>query len=538
MNNTIKVLGVPIQNVTLDGAVTTLLEAARSKESLMQAAFVNADCLNIATENKEYQKMLTEIPLVFADGSGIRYASKMLETPVKDNVNGTDLFPMVCEQAAEEGLSIYLLGGKPGVSDKVASRIRRRYPKLFVAGNEDGYFREEDVDAVIARINESGADILMVALGAPFQDLWINKHKHEIKCGVALGVGGLFDFAAKEVGRAPKWVRNMGMEWVVRLLNEPLRLARRYLIGNPLFLWRCYQEVKSLSPERKAALLADASAIERAAGQTDQADSGMNGKLAEKDAANDQAVVRHFDIWRDFEMLDEIEVKYASLASTSGRLKAKKLSDKNKRKWVSRTRFFSRAKRALDLVVAASALIGFAPIFLLTALAIYVDNPGPIFFKQVRVGRYGSLFNMFKFRSMIVNAEKEKTAIAHLNESAAGVLFKMKKDPRITRVGNFIRKYSIDELPQLINVLTGDMALVGPRPPLPSEVALYSLEERRRLDVRPGITCIWQVSGRSDIDFEGQVKLDLQYIRVRSVYQDLKILFSTIPAVIKGKGAY
>ena len=124
------------------------------------------------------------------------------------------------------------------------------------------------------------------------------------------------------------------------------------------------------------------------------------------------------------------------------------------------------------------------------------------------------------------------------NESQAGVIFKMKKDPRITRVGGFIRKYSIDELPQLFNVLFGDMSLVGPRPPVPAEVQEYSLSDRRRLDVTPGITCIWQVSGRSDIDFEGQVRLDVQYINSQSFINDIIILFKTVPAVLLGKGAY
>lgn len=195
-------------------------------------------------------------------------------------------------------------------------------------------------------------------------------------------------------------------------------------------------------------------------------------------------------------------------------------------------------KRTLDLIGSACALLGLSPIFLLTALLIKLEDGGPIFFKQMRVGYRGRLFPMWKFRSMVTNAEELKLQLAAQNEVQGGVLFKMKDDPRITKVGKFIRKYSIDELPQFWNVLVGQMSLVGPRPPVPKEVAQYSAEDRQRLLAKPGITCLWQVSGRSDIDFAGQVRLDVAYIRSSSVWTDLKLLFLTIPAVLLGKGAY
>ena len=178
-----------------------------------------------------------------------------------------------------------------------------------------------------------------------------------------------------------------------------------------------------------------------------------------------------------------------------------------------------------------------SPLFLLTALAIKIDNPGPVFFSQPRVGKQGRLFTMYKFRSMITGADKMKDQLLDRDESG-GVIFKMKKDPRITKVGRIIRKLSIDELPQIWNVLKGDMSMVGPRPPVPREVAEYEYSDRRRLDVIPGITCIWQVSGRSNIDFKGQVRLDVDYINSQSFWGDLKILLKTIPAVLFGKGAY
>jgi lipopolysaccharide/colanic/teichoic acid biosynthesis glycosyltransferase len=173
-----------------------------------------------------------------------------------------------------------------------------------------------------------------------------------------------------------------------------------------------------------------------------------------------------------------------------------------------------------------------------TALLIKLEDRGPLFFKQTRVGRGGRHFGMWKFRSMVVNADKIKDQLLAKNEMQGGVTFKMKNDPRVTRTGRYIRKYSVDELPQFWNVLAGDMSLVGPRPPVPREVAVYSVEERQRLLAKPGLTCFWQVGGRSNIDFAGQVRLDLAYIQSESFWLDLKLLVQTVPAVLFGKGAF
>jgi exopolysaccharide biosynthesis polyprenyl glycosylphosphotransferase len=195
-------------------------------------------------------------------------------------------------------------------------------------------------------------------------------------------------------------------------------------------------------------------------------------------------------------------------------------------------------KRGSDLLFSFTLIVILSPVYLFTAILIKLDSSGPVIFKQTRVGKNGRHFDFYKFRSMRIDAEKIKQELVQENESEDGVIFKMKKDPRITRVGRFIRKFSVDELPQLFNVLVGDMSLVGPRPPLPSEVAEYTLEERKRLHITPGITCIWQVSGRSDIPFKQQVELDKEYIKSRSLWKDILILLKTIPAVLTGKGAY
>jgi exopolysaccharide biosynthesis polyprenyl glycosylphosphotransferase len=194
-------------------------------------------------------------------------------------------------------------------------------------------------------------------------------------------------------------------------------------------------------------------------------------------------------------------------------------------------------KRTLDVVASAAALLVLAPVFLVIAALIKLDG-GPVFFMQTRVGRHGQTFRMFKFRSMCLNAEQKLRELLAQNQHATGVTFKIKHDPRITRVGRWLRKFSLDELPQFYNVLRGDMSLVGPRPPVPAEVAKYSLSDRRRLAVKPGITCLWQISGRAEIDFPGQVRLDVDYIERQSLTEDVRILLKTFPAVISGTGAY
>ena len=222
------------------------------------------------------------------------------------------------------------------------------------------------------------------------------------------------------------------------------------------------------------------------------------------------------------------------------RLRQQRRTPNRRRMWArdAMVRFSYMLKRLMDIVGAILALVILSPVLLVVALLIKATSPGPILFTQTRVGKYGHNFRFFKFRSMYEDAERRKKELLSQNESSDGVIFKMKHDPRVTPVGRFIRKYSIDELPQLFNVLFGDMSLVGPRPPLPSEVAQYTLDDRKRLEILPGITCIWQISGRSDIPFREQVVLDKEYIRGQGFWKDVLILFKTIPAVITGKGAY
>ncbi len=196
-----------------------------------------------------------------------------------------------------------------------------------------------------------------------------------------------------------------------------------------------------------------------------------------------------------------------------------------------------RAQRACDFVLCLLLLILLLPLFALLALLVRLDSPGPILFIQTRVGRHGDEFPFFKFRSMVADAEARRLVLEQQNERS-GPVFKMKNDPRITRVGRILRKYSLDELPQLLNVLRGEMSLIGPRPALPREVAQYTPRQRQRLGITPGVTGLWQVSGRASISFEHSVELDLHYIEHQSVWLNTRILLMTVPAVLKGDGAY
>ena len=193
-------------------------------------------------------------------------------------------------------------------------------------------------------------------------------------------------------------------------------------------------------------------------------------------------------------------------------------------------------KRVLDFVLSLFALVILLPVFLVTAAAVKSDG-GNVIYKQKRVGKNNKLFDMYKFRSMCIGAENMRAELMKYNEMD-GPVFKIKNDPRITKVGKFIRKYSIDELPQLVNILKGDMSIVGPRPPLPDEVAQYTDYHRQRLMVTPGLTCFWQAYGRSDLSFEDWVDMDMKYIKRRSISLDISLIIRTVYAVIFKRGAY
>jgi exopolysaccharide biosynthesis WecB/TagA/CpsF family protein len=417
----------------------------------MVVNFVNAHCVNLANQRGDYAATLQDSDALLPDGSGIRLAARLAGTNTGDNLNGTDLFPHVCERAAARGTPIFLLGGSPGIAAAAAAVMQARFPDLKIAGTQHGYFADSENDAIVDTINASGAAILFVGFGVPRQELWIARHRDRIDVPLLLGVGGLFDYYSGRIPRAPLLVRRFGCEWMWRLCQEPQRLARRYLVGNVVFIGHALHHAY------------------QATGLAEMIGAGI--------------------------------------------------------------------KRSVDLLASVLICLLLAPVSLGVALAIWLEDRGPVLFRQTRIGANGRPFTMLKFRSMHIDAEARRMALLAQSERDS-VCFKMRRDPRITRAGAMIRRFSLDELPQIINVLAGDMSLVGPRPALPSEVMTYTGRSWQRLGGKPGITCIWQVSGRAEIAFDQQVEMDITYLRLRSLVTDIGLLLRTIPAVIGGRGAY
>ena len=236
-----QLLDVRVDNLEIDEALEWICRSAQDHSRTDQLAFANPDCFNIAVKHDAYRDTLKNAERVFADGIGVHLACGMLDVSMKANLNGTDLFPRLCELAQAENLSIYLLGARPGIVDKMVDSVAGEYPGLKIAGTRHGYFDHNEESAVIEQINASNADILLVAFGAPRQEIWIAENRERLNVGLALGVGGLFDFISGSMPRAPLWMREIGLEWCFRLYQEPRRMWRRYIIGNPLFLFRVWR---------------------------------------------------------------------------------------------------------------------------------------------------------------------------------------------------------------------------------------------------------------------------------------------------------
>lgn len=425
-------------------------DAVLSDPAPKRVGFVNAHCINLMQHDPHYRAALLTADHVLPDGIGVTLAARMNRTPLAANLNGTDFTPFLLAKAQQLDLSVFLFGGRAGVAVDAAARLVRDIPGLRIAGVRDGFEGAADTDAAIAAINASGADIVLVAMGVPLQDVWLARNASRLQARVTMGVGALFDFLANRVARSPLIVRRAKMEWVWRLAMEPRRMARRYLVGNAVFMAR----------ETRDAL--------------------RNHAPRQPDAAG---------------------------------------------------------KRLLDLALAGGAMLALAPLFAAVALALRLESPGPVLFRQTRIGKDGTPFTIFKFRSMYMDAEARRAGLLAQSDRE-GICFKARHDPRITRVGRVLRRFSIDELPQILNVLRGDMAIVGPRPALPQEVAAYPARALGRLAVKPGLTGIWQVSGRAEIGFDRMIDMDLAYARSRSLLLDLVLIAMTFRAVVSGRGAY
>lgn len=253
--------------------------------------------------------------------------------------------------------------------------------------------------------------------------------------------------------------------------------------------------------------------------------------------AKDTSTSGRADADRPVDLLEELYERYGKDQGL-GTFRQRFRLWRKKSAWIAAVGGAKLLKRTADITFAVWLLVILSPLFALVSAAIKLTDRGPVLYWQTRVGKWGQEFRFPKFRSMRVNADKEREKVLNQSHHKDSITFKMKNDPRVTLVGRIIRRTSIDELPQLWNVIKGEMSLVGPRPPIPEEVDKYTLKDRRRLDITPGLTCIWQVSGRGDVPFPKQLEFDVQYIESQSFLLDLKLLFKTVTAVLTGKGAY
>lgn len=231
------ILDIPLRNLTMSEAIDSIL-AMFEKHEPNQICFINADCANLAWNDAEYMHILHRSSINLADGIGLKIAGRMTGRPVRQNVNGTDLFPRLATVMAEKKRSVFFLGARPEVNETLIEVMREKYPGLVVAGGQHGYFKPEEEDTIIERINQLQPDLLLVAFGAPRQEKWIAANLPKLKVRVAMGVGGLFDFYSGRINRAPIWMREIGMEWFYRFLQEPQRMWKRYFVGNLVFVYR------------------------------------------------------------------------------------------------------------------------------------------------------------------------------------------------------------------------------------------------------------------------------------------------------------
>lgn len=241
---------IPVSNITMDEAIDEVFNAVHAhtpQSPSRHMHFVNAHCINVASRDSRYHDVLTRADSLLPDGSGIRLAGKMLGTEIKDNVNGTDMFPLLCRRCAETGKRIYLLGAKPGVAEKAAQWAVSYCGKDIISGFSDGYFPPEQNLQIIDEINQSRTDILLTAMGVPNQEIWLDANREHIHVPVCMGVGGLLDFYSGTIPRAPRIMRRLGVEWIWRLMMEPSRMWRRYIIGNVVFIMR----IKRIQRDKK-----------------------------------------------------------------------------------------------------------------------------------------------------------------------------------------------------------------------------------------------------------------------------------------------
>lgn len=588
LTDRVELFGLDIHDSTISEAAEWIVAQARNQITTT-VGFINAHCINMLHRSTDYSNALTQFDRLFADGSGMRMAAKASGFKLQDNVNGTDLFPVLCQEAAAENISLYLLGGRDRVASVCGKRMMRSVSELDIAGTHPGFFEDDaHEERIIAEINESGAGILLVGLGVPLQEEWVARNRDRITVPAVLAVGGLFDYYSGRIKRAPLAIRQSGFEWAWRLILEPRRLAKRYILGNAEFLARlsarkCWEVASAFGPDllspgmkRRVAVYGATKESQatfnkivfggraiRFVGLFDDRNvpsrqelfgvpvSGLSSDLIElaRNGGVDDIVIalpkhakeRTATIARKFKNLpvevfleqdNELEIEDAEKARFKlgwhNNMTMTRVQSRPVAQW---GQFF---KTLFDRCVSVVALVFLSPFLALIAVAIKLDSPGPVFFRQRRHGLGGRTIVVWKFRTMTVA------------EDSAEVKQASKDDMRVTRVGRLLRKTSLDELPQLINVLNGSMSLIGPRPHAVAHNEYYEdlIESygMRNL-MKPGISGWAQICGlrgeTPDVSsMEQRVSHDLWYIQNWSPLLDMRILFMTPVYGLIHKNAY
>jgi len=576
-----KILGVDVDKLSTEG-VLKQIEAFVSGAGSHQVSYINAHCLNNAFSDKDYYDILTDSDLVYPDGMSIVWASYLYGDPLPERVNLGDFLYDLCKLCVEKRYKIFLLGGGEGVAEDTASHLKKKFPNLSIVGTHSGFFDKKDNEMAIDKINSSLADIVLVGMGVPKQEKWIAKNKNKLKPSVLWGVGALFEYYANNVKRAPIWMRKIGFEWLFRLFAESSRLKKRYLIGNPLFLIRAFlplivdMGLVSLAwiiaywfrilispifsvPMRDFRIYlfmlvfvaltwplicsffglyrakSSPGYIMQTADMIKASGTGLIFAVFISFAFREIGIARSFlGIWSILNLfllvflrrfLEKKNLIFLQRPSTYD-ISLPEETAKIERTSSKQNPIYIILKELLDKITALILVILTLPYWIVIAVVIKIDSKGPVFFWHKRVGKNGKPFNIYKFRTMHRDAQANAQAPS------------AKDDPRVTRVGKFLRQFSLDEIPQLINVIKGDMSLVGPRPEMPFIVETYQQWQRDRFLVKPGITGLWQIAGRKDLPLQDNIEYDFYYINNRSLILDLAILFETISIVFIKRGAY
>lgn len=556
----VDVLGVPVSWVTVEGLLA-FIQTRVVEQRTSTILYANGDTVNQAQRNPGLREALGQADAVCADGMGVVWAARLLGEPLPERVNIGDLMSPLFRLAAARGYRCFFLGSPLGVAAQAAAVLAARHPGLVVVGAESGYFTPAEEPALRQRIQAARPDVLLVGMGTPQQERWIARHREALGVPIICAVGAALAYEAGSFPRAPVWMRRVGLEWLFRLGCEPQRLWRRYLLGHPQFLWHLASTLLSRRWHPPVVLvgagaLADQAYAElTAGGRRGALVEWINGdrchgraseavarcaarvrELAQRRAFR-EVLIAH-DSWSLHESLDLLPALRDTAAGL--RVLLPQTQAPGSRPAFSRLGTlpafavppeiprpaYEASKRVFDAGVAGAILLCLLPLLALLWILVRLDLKGLAIFTQWRIGRGGTPFRMYKFRTMFADVAAYEAAPNDLT------------DPRVTRLGRLLRRWSLDELPQLFNVLWGDMSLVGPRPEMAFWVEQYRPWQHLRHSVRPGLTGLWQVSGRKHLPLFQHLEYDLYYVRQRSWRLDAVILLRTLPTVISRRGAF